>query len=288
MFLGVDGGATGCRARIVSVSGYSLGEGKAGPANPRFGLERAQRSVLEAIGGALLEAGLERDTLSRLHAGLGLAGTGQKREREAVLAWRHPFATMTLATDAYTACLGAHGGGDGAIMIVGTGSCGCALVGGRETRVGGWGFPISDQGSGAALGLELLRHTLLAYDGVEPKGPLSAAALARFDDDPERIVAWLEEARTRDYAALAPIVVDAAAAEDPKAVALMREAAGDLASMLDTLLATGAERLCLMGGLAEAMTPWLPERLRGRLSAPMGDALDGAVLMARRTAEEQS
>ena len=36
---------------------------------------------------------------------------------------------MTLNTDAYGACVGAHNGEDGAIMIAGTGSCGIYLKG---------------------------------------------------------------------------------------------------------------------------------------------------------------
>ena len=38
----------------------------------------------------------------------------------------------------------------------------------------------------------------------------------------------------------------------------------------------------LIGGVAEKLTPWLPPPVRARLSTPRGDALDGAILMARR------
>lgn len=284
LFLGVDGGATSCRARLTAADGRVLGEGWAGSANPRWGFDAAIAEILSATQAALVAAGLDDGALARIHAGLGLAGTGQRREREQVLAWPHPFASMTLETDAHAACLGAHAGGDGAILIVGTGSCGCAIVGGVETRVGGWGFPASDHGSGAWIGLEAVRRALLAHDGVVPRTALAEQVLDRFGHDPEAVVTFSLTAHPRDWAAFAPMVVAAADERDAMACALLAAAAADLAAMIDALLATGARRLCLMGGLAEPLTPWLPPPQRGVLVAPDGDAMAGALLMARRGA----
>jgi glucosamine kinase len=71
--------------------------------------------------------------------------------------------------DAVIACIGAHGGRDGGIVIIGTGSAGLALVEGRVVKVGGYGFPISDEASGADLGLQALRMALRAHDGRTPR-----------------------------------------------------------------------------------------------------------------------
>ncbi|NNG03586.1 MAG: N-acetylglucosamine kinase [Inquilinus sp.] len=281
LFLGIDGGATRCRARIVDAAGAVLGEGSAGTANPRFGVAAAFAEIEQATGEALQAAGLPDDATGRLHAGLGLAGVGQAKDRAALLAHPHRFAALALETDAHAACLGAHDGGDGAILILGTGSCGWALIGGTPHRIGGLGFPISDQGSGASLGLAAIRQSLWAHDGVVAAGPLSAAVLARFGNDPEAAVAWMDTARPRDYAALAPLVIEHAEARDPMAVALMQQTGADAARMAEALLATGAPRLALMGGLAPFVEPWLPPPLRRLLVAPVGDALDGAILLAR-------
>ena len=43
----------------------------------------------------------------------------------------------------------------------------------------------------------------------------------------------------------------------------------------------GIERLSLVGGLAEAITPWLTPDLRDRLKPPDADAAAGALLVAR-------
>lgn len=283
LFLGIDGGGSGCRARLADGAGRMLGEGSAGAANPRFGFEAATTAIVEAAQAAAAAAGLPVEALGQMRAGLGLAGVGQRRDRERLLGWCHPFAAMALETDAHIACLGAHGGGDGAVLVVGTGSCGVALAGGREHRVGGWGFPISDQGSGAWLGLEALRQALWAQDGIAPATGLTRAVMAQFGGDPERAVAWLDRAVPRDYAALAPLVLDHGGQGDAVAMALLAQAGADLARLLAALRRIGAPRLALLGGLAGPLRPWLPEDARAGLDPPLGDALDGALCLARRT-----
>ncbi|MFP3326381.1 hypothetical protein R0K05_25365, partial [Planococcus sp. SIMBA_160] len=78
------------------------------------------------------------------------------------------------------------------------GSCGLALPRNLPRQIGGWGFPISDAGSGAWIGLGAIRQALEALDGMAERGPLAEAVLARFDDDAEQAVAWLDEATSRD------------------------------------------------------------------------------------------
>ena len=78
LFVGVDGGGTGCRARIEDAEGRVLGTGIAGPAALRLGIDRALAEVEKACRAALEEAGLGADALSSVHAAVGLAGVGRK------------------------------------------------------------------------------------------------------------------------------------------------------------------------------------------------------------------
>ncbi|MBI4724482.1 MAG: N-acetylglucosamine kinase, partial [Rhodomicrobium sp.] len=48
LLLGIDGGGTRCRARLCTMSGAVIGEGVAGPANIRLGLEESFAAVLDA------------------------------------------------------------------------------------------------------------------------------------------------------------------------------------------------------------------------------------------------
>ena len=75
LFVGVDGGGTGCRARIEDAEGSLLGTGIAGPAALRIGVDRALAEVEKACRVALEEAGLGSNVLGSVHAAVGLAGT---------------------------------------------------------------------------------------------------------------------------------------------------------------------------------------------------------------------
>jgi len=282
LFLGVDGGGTRCRARLCDVGGHQLGEGESGPANIRFGLQDALASVLQATRQALEQAQLTAEDLARITACLALAGATEPAERDAAQAQRHAFHNAIITSDAHAACVGAHRGGDGAVVIVGTGSIGWAVLRGKQHRIGGWGFELSDEGSGAWIGRELLRRVLLAHDGRASCTMLTRATFTQFAT-PHAIVQFAARATSRDYAALVPAVVEQAARQDDTALAIMRLAAAHLDAIAARLLALGVPRLSLTGGLAPDMTAFLSATTRTRLVPPQGDALDGALLLARAT-----
>jgi len=282
LLLGVDGGGTSCRARITDLEGATLGEGYAGSANPRVGLDAACNAILQATSEAMTNAGLEENDFARIYAGLGLAGVNQKKERNLVLEWGFPFAGIFLETDAYAACMGAFNGRDGAILILGTGSCGASLINGEMKTLGGWGFPISDHGSGTTLGLNAIRYALLAHEGMKPETPLSRAIMARFDHNPENAVAWQDSALPRDYGALGPIITEYLAQGDPLAQQLMQSIADDAAMLIRTLHQRGAAQCALVGGLSKHVMPWLPADVTSIATLPEHDAMYGALLMARK------
>ena len=282
LFIGIDGGGTTCRARLRDTAGTTLGEGVGGPANVRLDPALVMGSILTASTAAARAAGLADDALQRAHAGLGLAGANQKSSCARLLREPHPFASVAIETDAYAAWLGAHDGADGAILIMGTGSCGLAVVGGRQVYVSGWGAEVSDEASGMALGREAIRRSLWAYDGRAAMTPLAEAVLGQFGRSAERIVEFATTARPADYGRFVPLVFEHAALREPLALALVSEAAADAALIITRLLDVGAPSVCLLGGLAEPLSAWLPPPLKARLSAPRGDAMDGALLMARQ------
>lgn len=282
LFIGIDGGGSGCRARIADADGRALGQGTAPPAAIRFGVDRALSAVHAAARAAAADAGLPRDALARLHAVVGLAGIGRKFALEQLHARPHIFGDVEYVNDAIIACLGAHRGGDGGIIIAGTGSVGLALIGGRETRVGGYGFPISDEASGADLGLRAIRIALRTCDGRIAATDLTHAVMARFRSDPFEAVAWADRATATDYAELAPLVMDHAERNDRIAREIIALAAGELDAMARRLMARGAKRLSLLGGLAPRIASWLASDVRAHLVPARGDAVDGALALARR------
>src|SRR5262245_35753852 len=280
-YLGIDGGGSRCRARIEDESGRLLGEASSGPATTRIGVDKAWRSIMEATETAAAQAGLASDDFSRMRAGIGLAGLSRRGAEEALKKIAHPFASVTFISDGMAACLGAHSGADGAIVVAGTGSVGVGLIGGREIRLGGYGFPVSDEGSGADIGLQVVRLAVRDFDRRGEMTPLLGEVLGAFDHDPYQAVAWSEDARPADYAAFAPIVMRHARDGDPVGRRIVERAADAIGDLLDLFLARGIERLSLVGGLSEAITPWLTPDLRARLKRPDADAAAGALLVAR-------
>jgi glucosamine kinase len=282
LFLGVDGGGTRTRARLRDGSGRMLGEGSAGPGNARLGMP-AFHEVMKACRQTLEEAGLGESEFRRVKAGFGLAGTAQEVHRQMVLQWPHPFRSLEVCTDAYAGWLGAFGGEDGAILIAGTGSCGLAVVGGRAIEVGGLGAEIGDEGSGMAIGRAAVRRALWALEGRWPMSPLAEAVLSdkRINHNRAQAVVWGSQAIPGEFADFAPVVFDYAERGDPTAVAIVEEAAGDLARLARRLFTLGAPRIGMIGKVFDRIVPWLPPDVATALFRPERDAADGAILMAQ-------
>ena len=215
LFLGVDGGGTQCRARLADRSGRTLGQGVGGPANIRLGLGAAVVAVLDAAGQCLAEAGLGVHAIGRITACLALAGATEPTELAAARSRRLPFRHTVITSDAHAACVGAHGGNDGGVIIAGTGTVGWAIAGGRQYRVGGWGLTLSDEGSGAWLGREAMRRVLWAHDGRIASTALLSRLFDEFDADPYAIVRWAASAQPADFGRLAPLIVEHSAGGDP-------------------------------------------------------------------------
>lgn len=278
LFLGMDGGGSGCRAAVADRQGRILGRGEGGAANIWSHPEGALASILATAGAAAAAAGVDP---ARLDAVLGLAGANMADAR-ARLAGRLPFASVRIETDAVVALKGALGAADGIAATLGTGSVFGLQRGGAVRILGGWGFLLGDQGGGARLGRALLEAALLAHDGLAETTPLLAAVLAAHGG-PEGIVAFGRRAAPADFAGEVPRLLAAEAAGDPAARAILREAEAAVAASIDRL---GAAPLpvCFLGGLGPEFARRLAPRYPGRIRPPLGSGLDGALAMARGTA----
>jgi glucosamine kinase len=285
LLLGVDGGGTQSRARLSTYSGRLLAEAVSGPANLLLGIGASFSSVVDAARQCLDTADLAEQNLSCIVACLALAGASEPRQLAAAKQYGHPFRTAVITTDAHAACIGAHGGKDGGVIITGTGAVGWAVMKEQTYRIGGWGLPISDEGSGAWIGIEALRRVLWAHDGRIAWTPLLRVLSTEFANDPHAIVGWTATASPRDFGTFAPCIVGYALRDDAAAVELMQMAAAHIDRLAARLVALGVARLALVGGFASALQPWLAAETKSRLIKPAGDAVDGALTLARSTAE---
>src|SRR5690606_19565317 len=81
-------------------------------------------------------------------------------------------------------------GGEGGVVIIGTGSAAMSVVDGKRHQAGGWGFHIGDQMSGAILGRELVRHAVEAEDGLVEGSPLTRAVIAWLGGSNQAAMTW--------------------------------------------------------------------------------------------------
>lgn len=287
-FLGIDAGGSHSRARLTRLDGAVIGEAKAGTANARIGLENLHAVLMSVTREAIAEAGLDESDMPLIDAGMGIAGISRPGMLRAVSQLDFPFRSVHFETDAAIANLGAHLGEEGATLVLGTGSVAYIKVGDVCTTIGGYGFPISDEGSGAALGLSAMRHALRALDGRTRPTPLSAAVTAKFDHDTGRAIKWMDEATPKDYAAFAPMIMDYAEKNDEIARSIVEDAVRHVERFIETIFEKGAPRCALAGGLSRRLQPWLRERTAARLTEAKGDSLDGALILARSKSSPDS
>lgn len=279
LFLGIDGGGSKCRARIRDENGALLGEAVGGSSNIYQDFEGSLANIVAVASEAARFADVK---VSALHAGLGLAGIVTSVGAEKIHSAHLPFASVVSDNDAYVACVGAFSGQNGGIVIAGTGSIGLGIVDDQRHMVGGWGFQLGDHGSGAWLGHHAVRRAALALDGLLQPTGLIEAVLERSGRTRQTLSRWSETAVPKDYAAFAPLVFEHAAKADVQGMTIVIEGSSAISKLGNALLARGAQRLCLMGGLSQVYLPYLNADVRAALVPPQSDAVDGAIMLARR------
>ena len=279
-FLGVDGGGTNCRARLRNTAGGLIGEATGGPANIFTDPVDAIATIARVSEAAFSKAGLPAARMAQCSACFGLAGANMAGAVQRVQAEGWPFQQLRIEHDGIIACVGAHAGGDGAIAAIGTGAVYVISLGGKLQTFGGWGFMLSDQGSGADLGRESLRRTLYARDGIVSRTPFTDAVWARFGGSMEQLHHFAETAKPRDYGALTPLLFEYAERGDAIARFIVERGQTGITLVLDHIVKLGITRICMLGGLGKAYRTYLPERFRPVLVEPRYDALDGAILLA--------
>jgi N-acetylmuramic acid 6-phosphate etherase len=153
---------------------------------------------------------------------------------------------------------------------------------------------LGDEGSGYAIGVAGLRAAARGADGRGPATALTERLLAVLGlTRPDELVAsvYRDPNRAR-LAALAPVILDTAAAGDRTADGIVRDAAGELAAAVaaaaHTLRLPATFPVALAGGLLVSSAAYrgrflaaLAERgLRAEPAAVVTEPADGAVRMA--------
>ena len=236
LFLGIDGGGTQTTC-VVGNETAVLGTGIGGGSNVvRVGEQAAGQALTTAIRRACAAAKVDPSDI--LDACIGAAGAARPEIQEAlcrIVSSLIPGA-IEVVGDTVTSLEAAFGEGPGVIVIAGTGSIAYGRNAlGQTARAGGWGFAVSDEGSGHWIGRTALSAALRARDeGAIPK-LLDEARMIFGASSEEDLIVKANDAP--DFAALVPAVLAAADAGDVLSSRVLSLAGDELASLAKALIA---------------------------------------------------
>jgi N-acetylglucosamine kinase-like BadF-type ATPase len=236
-FLGIDGGGTKTRC-ILGDEESQFGAGTSSSSKvQRVGEACARDALAAAIHEACVQAEVSPRQIIRTCAGI----TGSGRPEIAGL-MRDLVASIVggqvqVVADVEIAFEDAFGTEPGVIVIAGTGSISFGRNANGETaRAGGWGYPISDEGSGQWIGAEAVRAALRARDIGQPSGLLPDLVEKIGAKDFEDFIVRLNANPAVDFATLFPVVLAASENRDAVAGEILTRAGRDLAAMTGVVI----------------------------------------------------
>ncbi len=237
--IGVDGGQTSTTAVIADETGCLLGIGHGGPANHIHepgGVERVQRSLTDAIRGAVFMADLQNARIAA--ACLGMTGSSEQMER--VCTPVVPTERLIFGHDTRIALYSVTFGRPGVVIIAGTGAAAYGINQyGEQAQSGGWGYLLGDEGSAYWIAVRALNACCRSSDGLNPPTQMTALLLRHLElEDLHQVHARIYSGRMArpDLAALAEIVSLAAAQGDAPARHILREAGKELALAVNAVI----------------------------------------------------
>lgn len=257
IFLGIDGGGskTSC---LIGDDIAVLGTGTAAGSNViRVGEAQARESLASAIRQACTVANLKPAQITRVCVGLAgaarpeISGLVRQIISELVPSEIQVVGDMVIALEA------AFDRGPGLIVIAGTGSI--AYGRNREgqiARAGGWGFAISDEGSGHWIGRAAVTAAMRDRDeNPGQKLPLLESLMKSWRlETLEQLVVAANATPSPDFAALVPVVLALANSGDRLASDILTQAGVQLANLAGTVLRRlfpdfGAVPVAMSGGV---------------------------------------
>lgn len=281
-FVGVDGGGAKCRVVLTDRNMRVLGRSNGGPANPDQNRIQAEQTVRLSIGDAFKNAGLSPLQQRKAVIGIGLAGIDTGNLLQIVQQWDLRCQQFYVTTNLQIANIAAHESENGAVLVVGTHSAGFTTAGGKHLTLGGHGFPLGDKGSGAWLGFSAVQTVLLALDGMKPETQLTPLLENQLKISGLELATHFKSAQPRDYAALAPLVFEAADNADLMANAIVEEGGIYLSTLAEKLCDAGATRIALIGCFAQKMLPYFTPKIQAKFSPALHPPEIGAVTFARQ------
>jgi N-acetylglucosamine kinase-like BadF-type ATPase len=240
IFLGIDGGGSKTSCAIGDETSL-LGTGTSGGSNVvRVGEAQARVAIASVIRQACAAANIVPTHIQRTCVGLAGGARSEVSDLVRRTVAESVSGEIDVVGDMVIVLEAAFGAGPGVIVIAGTGSIAYGRDRKGETvRAGGWGFAISDEGSGQWIGRSAVSAAIRAVD--DPEGSSSSALLEGLMKSwglgsREQLIIAANATPAPDFAALMPAVLSAADNGDPLARGVLTEAGAELANLAKTVL----------------------------------------------------
>jgi N-acetylglucosamine kinase-like BadF-type ATPase len=231
-FLGIDGGGTKTRC-ILGDEKSQLGAGSSSSSKvQRVGEACARDALAAAAHEACVQAGISPRQIARTCAGITGSARPGIAEMMRDLMTSIVGGQVEIVGDVEIAFEDVFGSGTGVVVIAGTGSIAYGRNAKGETaRAGGWGYPISDEGSGQWIGSEGVRAALRARDRGQPAGLLEDLTEKLGAKGFEDFIVRLNANPAVDFAPLFPTVLAASDRGDAMATEILTQAGRELAGL---------------------------------------------------------
>jgi glucosamine kinase len=304
--IGIDGGGTKTRG-ILYRQGKILATAYAGTTRVgTVGVGESCERLLNVIIDLCEQGNIDSVELDAVVIGLAGVWLDEEKRRSAQLlktlarGQKVTLNDLMVTSDAELALEGAFEGGNGIVLIGGTGSIGLAKPGkGLLFRCGGWGIELDDEGSGAWIGKEGLTAIVRAIDGRGNETILAkmfAELFPTIDLDQPRTIVKAYADRSFEYQMLTPLVMECAEKGDVVCMEIMQRASYHLMELFEALCPHFKIKtipVAMLGGMVENKTI-LENLLNKRIKEnpkyerikPKGNALDGAISIGIRLIEE--
>ncbi len=239
-YLGIDGGGTKTRF-LLSDETKVLARAATGGSNiVRLGAEQAKEALIGGIRQVCDAAKISPGELRCICVGVAGAARPEVAEKiHAILAAiaNNASTKIEVVGDTVIALEAAFEGGPGVIVISGTGSIAFGTdAQGHTARAGGWGFAVSDEGSGHWIGRRVVAAILNARDQGAQTTLTGMILEAWKIESIDELVQVANAAPPPEFPRLFPVVLRAANAGDVIARGLLVEAGAELAKLASTVL----------------------------------------------------
>ena len=300
--IGLDGGGTKTEVVVCDLQGNVISLFRSGAININgenvTNVENNLRYIFEKI---FSETGPSSKCACTCVGAAGISNALARETLKAAIVSSGYSGRFIISGDHQTALYGALGKGEGIILIAGTGSiCYGRNKYGSEHRTGGFGYLIDDEGSGYAIGRDMLSAIVRAYDGRGEATALTDMVFSQLKiNSVEELISYIysKETNKRDIAKLAPNLTHACKNGDSAARAISHKCSNELFKLVKPVV----EKLDLykgeiaLSGSILTKDQYIGNTLAEKVSQefpglkcvyPRNDAAYGAAMMALESAKQ--